>query len=378
MAQPRPHQAYLHRPYQATDEASLVFQEPPNDSVLWTILNQLARVADKGRALFPPPLNNQNRLWAEFGNFIRQANAYWDGAVRISGSSSGLVYYYAFLNLAKAELMMANSAQIYQARIGHGLSYNPTLNPGLRSDYVTVQPGVFKLLYEHRTGIQLPVGTRLGVTRLLGNVPELGFELAESGLASARVIPAFRTILADATHAWNALYFIKAGFLAEERQPAAIHVRKSYREVDRIDMDSLRRVFGISTRAPNMGVMYEQKVAFTDAGSPDIVRAMRQLSSDLRPYSSGPGFSAHDFWLSPSLMKSRALPMPPDLARYALIFYVSSLVRYRPSALDPVRHPDVAWLIDSFVSQSPQLALLDSTSQMSERSICYDLSGYRS
>jgi hypothetical protein len=51
--------------------------------------------------------------------------------------------------------------------------------------------------------------------------------------------------------------------------------------------------------------------------------------------------------------------MPPALARYALAFYASSLVRYRPSMFDTQVSPDQAYLFDSFARESAVPMLLD-------------------
>jgi hypothetical protein len=70
-----------------------------------------------------------------------------------------------------------------------------------------------------------------------------------------------------------------------------------------------------------------------------------------------PTIEAYDVLLCPSLFKSRMLPMPASLARYALMFYVSSLVRYKPSQLDPQTHARQAWILDSFTDLAAPLLI---------------------
>ena len=50
----------------------------------------------------------------------------------------------------------------------------------------------------------------------------------------------------------------------------------------------------------------------------------------------------------------------PKLARevYALMLYVSSLVRYRPTHLDPQVNGHQAWLLDAFTQQA-EIPLLE-------------------
>jgi len=379
MAPLRPYSKFFNTRYQETSKRALVLIDEPAESQLWVRLNHLARTPSKGRPLFPPPLPNQNRLWIEFGNYIRQAAAYWNGARKIDGSSAGLVYYYSLLNLAKAELLIANPGLIYGTKINHGLSFSHTDSKGPRSDRLTVQRGVFPSLYEHRTGRALPQGTQLSVKSIMGNVPEIGLEFEESGLGSQGTKLGFGAVLADPAQAWNVVYFLgEPIFPAKIREPAQRHFLRSFREVDRPSAGhALREMFGLSTRNPNRGTLYELKSTFSDQGKPDLMAAERNLATAIKPYGSGPGFYTCDFMLSPSLLKSHALPMPPSLARYALMFYVSSLVRYRPSALDPIRHPEISWLIDLFVTESPLTFLLDAVIQITGQSICYDRTYFR-
>jgi hypothetical protein len=44
--------------------------------------------------------------------------------------------------------------------------------------------------------------------------------------------------------------------------------------------------------------------------------------------------------------------MPASLARYAIMYYVSSLVRYKPSALDRSLRGTQAWLLDAFTYEA--------------------------
>jgi hypothetical protein len=47
------------------------------------------------------------------------------------------------------------------------------------------------------------------------------------------------------------------------------------------------------------------------------------------------------------------LPMTPAVARYVVMFYLSSVVRYKPSILSRNLYPDYAWLLESFVNLAP-------------------------
>jgi len=51
------------------------------------------------------------------------------------------------------------------------------------------------------------------------------------------------------------------------------------------------------------------------------------------------------------------IPMNEVLAIYAVMFYLSSLVRYRPNYLEALLNHKPAWLIENFVNSTPELFL---------------------
>ena len=75
--------------------------------------------------------------------------------------------------------------------------------------------------------------------------------------------------------------------------------------------------------------------------------------------------------MSPSLLRSRWLPIPPSLARYVLMFYLSSLVRYAPTKLDPRRQPDQAWLFDAFAGESHIPLLVNALNGMADDPVLF-------
>ena len=55
---------------------------------------------------------------------------------------------------------------------------------------------------------------------------------------------------------------------------------------------------------------------------------------------------------APSRLKTKFDALPPDLARYAAIFYLSSLVRYKPSRLDDSGRSEARWILESFSAEA--------------------------
>ena len=66
-----------------------------------------------------------------------------------------------------------------------------------------------------------------------------------------------------------------------------------------------------------------------------------------------------DAYLTPSLYKGTYLPMPASLARYAIMFYASSLVRYRSAMLDAQFVPEQSFLFDAIARECALPILAD-------------------
>ena len=379
------HQWIVTPPWPPPPLVSYPFSEPMAASNVWLQLDRIRLVQNEGRALFPGPLANQNQLWREASNFVRQARAYWEGAQSTEGSSASLLYYYAFLNLAKAELLITDTAHVDGVRIGHGLSYNPTNAQSISGDSLRVVDGVFPRLYRKRTGLTLPNGTQLSVTRLMALIPEISLELEQSNLGTPTTEVGYHAIPSDGTSAWVLIAAYGHRFLSDSRHAATRHIARHF---DQFEVDSeptfsdWRKIFALSTRLATSLKLLQSKATFSltapdGSSQPDRQAAalhLRNVAPNLVEESLN--FPA-DCLFSPGLYKSRLLPMPSSLARYALIFYASSLVRYKPSALDPVRQGEAAWLLDSLTRETPLRLLANAAGGLLGRSLIFEPNAYR-
>jgi hypothetical protein len=94
------------------------------------------------------------------------------------------------------------------------------------------------------------------------------------------------------------------------------------------------------------------------------VRSILNDISDIYTLSSDTEFDAH---MTPYLYKTKKVVMPPSLARYAVTYYASSLVRYRPTAFDADRSPEQAYLFDAVARECAVPMLIDTLGQLEGR-----------
>lgn len=348
--------------------------------MIWGTLASYGQVPEIGRPLFSAPRALQTKLWREFGNYVRQAKAYWEAADGTRGSSSALLYYYALHNLAKAELLISHPADVFQKKLHHGLVWNPGLGRGIGGDRVSVVGGAFPMLYEARTGRTLPKNSRLEVRRLLLQVPEIGLEVSAAGFGSSKATGVYHSMVGDADRAWVLVAAGYPGALADVRHVTSRTWARYFEPIDSELMPDWRRVFGLSARTAFSKLwLWQSKQTFSipGAGGPDFGAAAEHLRSVMRPYVADAVDQPFDALIAPSLLASRDVPMPPGLARYALMFYASSLVRYRPSSLDPIREAASAWVFETFTKLAPLALLSDAVAGIDRKPQVYERLGFK-
>lgn len=332
------------------------FEEPPTLDLIWKWMALPANDPSQGRDLFSGTLAQRNALWREFRNYVRQARAYDDASRGVHGSSAALLLYYSLLNLAKAELLTHSPASILGQPIRHGLLFKRGTGDSIAGDAVEVTAGVFPLLYEKRTGTPLPLGTRIPVKRLLTQIPEIGWEVGRCQFGPCKVANLLHAAVWDAESVWALIAVARLNTVTENAVSARIFDLafqpiahpSDWRGIFAVTKRYIGSGFeifqsrGVLPRRDPGGLVWSDEYGSVAGNTWNHLRAIIDFSVD----------ASYDALLCPSLYSSRLLPMPASLARYALMFYVSSLVRYAPSKLDPSTQANQAWLLDSFTHES--------------------------
>jgi hypothetical protein len=211
-----------------------------------------------------------------------------------------------------------------------------------------VDEGVFRFLYEHRVGRPIPFGTKLPIARLLSRVPELESQLVATKMATSKVVGAWLAVASDATSTWSWLAVT---------DPTSVLTPRATRELNRIyhtvdDPPDWRAKFSASPRWSGGVQFFESNATFPHVGlgTPTWVKSVGDAIADawrLYPLVDNTPTHAFDAWFAAPPFESKDIPLPVSLARYALTFYGSCLVRYRPSMVDPVRAPEQAYMFDA-------------------------------
>lgn len=352
----RPFSTFIATPPQTIGREVSVHNDALTTEYVWFRLRQLADVPEQGMALFAGTLAERREKYRYFKAFVHQAQVYWDAAGKTVGSAAALPYYYAILQLAKAELVLTDPKKVIGVPIGHGLSHKNAPGTKIAQDRLEVRGGVFSLLYSKRTGGTWPVATKPKTMSLLSLIPEIGMEMSTMGPTRPASFDGYHAIVNNDVASWSLLLFPSG--LPDDSERVVRKLKRGYDEVAIAELSNWRTVFAVSSRIyGGPARLFQARTFYSDRGKPAVHHALPEPYRWLRDHLSSPGRLRSDLVLSPTINKSQDLTLPLPLIRYAVMFYLSSLVRYQPIKLDPVVEGAQSYLMDSVVHELPPYLL---------------------
>lgn len=341
------------------------------DEEIWLSLHHISEVQELGYELIKRKCTLTDSAlhskWEEFRGYIRQAENFYRGALPLDYKSSPLNYYYSFLNLVKAYLLL-NDNLLHKGLdqkkiIRHGLS--PTRNYSTKQIFlnnsVDVAGGneVFSKFYKAIFDRDLQDGFKFLISELVGYVYEISWQVQRSGSNyKLKSFHGHRALLFDRnrTEAWE--FFDIDGRILKVWDFRKETIFKSvYKQVDP-NKGFMREMFDMDAEQVNRGIFFESihnikidsittyhdlnlnfKKALYDSVSPVLVPM--GYSYDLcAPYSTSPFVS-----------------MNQELAIYITMYFLSDLVRYNPHVIDWISETKDSWILESFVKSAPLMFL---------------------
>lgn len=281
--------------------------------------------------------------------YIQQAHEFYEAAQSAKANTAPLIYYYSFLNLAKA-LCEIRKPGFHKRKecYGHGISWRPNPNflVNLEKEVVSLSyAGVWHALWETLTQstFSTPKGTKLSVKDMFLYCPEVSVEAYRAFGKDSKLISLINPdMLFDSAAKESWIRFsINRQELRQNRLTASNFIntiltsRTGYSEV-RSDQSALRTFESLT---PIKGT--------------DGDKVLKTLHSDVM----GMNLFSHlnrgnkiDY--SIPLQHHLPLRMPQIMVLYSILFWLGSLVRYDPHSLHELRESHHWSLIDGFMSQS--------------------------
>lgn len=330
---------------------------------LWIMLRSYSEVRSRGIKL----LNKYNisgrgalNIWKRFRSYIRQADNYWQAASKTSYKSSSLLYYYSFLNLVKAYLLLENPRLPHNVK--HGLSFNTRVTyTNLQKNTITSVIGrdqIFPLYYQKLFSVNPTV--RYEILSLLNYATDISYQFEDGKFGRRKVFPFIYRIAIDKNRAKSWLLFTLPSIAPLKYYRSVF--RDFFTEFEKVTKlqsvgPSFREMFGFESVEWSVYDFYQSKpgneIDFVNdkilIGS-HIQKLKNVLGSWLTPNYYPDKFSG---FLNFPKNKQDTATMNEELAIYITMFFMSEVVRYRPDFLDEIFESRAAWLLESFVETCP-------------------------
>lgn len=328
------------------------------DDELWIILDYYSEVESVGMDLLKKAgIHNliRKRIFKHFQAYIRQAKTYYISAKTLPARSSGLLYYYCFLNLAKAAIVLKDPS-IAGKFIRHGLTYNISNNSDMSGQLISVQDdGVFKKLYELYFGTPLNI-KRFNIQTLFNYCSDLNYQCDKAKISEKKIARAYFAggMSKIRKTSWGIVGFSDLKEVAKYTKT----MKPFFDLYELIDIPQLvcRDIFKLSAYQRNE-ISFFQSIVERPWLGPDIPNFnadVAQLMTALGKVFQVNYFKEDfDFKIALPYKRNRQERTDELIAIYVIMFYISELVRYKPAYLENLLNRKESWLIESFVKSCP-------------------------
>lgn len=334
---------------------------------LWILLEYLSEVEDIGlRFVTQNGVNKRKirKVYKHFQAYVRQAKNYYYSAKQLHPRSSSLLYYYCFLNLAKAALVIKQPA-IGSHKISHGITCLAKDFSKLKTQSVKVlnDGGIFPKFYEWYFGLSIKPQS-LNIQKLLAYCTDISYQNIVAGNGNCKLLRGYyvhQVNVNQSSHTGWPLIGIASFSLCTPYQKAFKALYDNFEKVE-LPQFSGREYFDIENFELSAYTFFQSKNTFnwhTNQIPPafecrDLVSKTFGSMLQTNYYKSD-----FDYYISLPYSANRQIPMDETVSIYLIMFYLSNLVRYNPSYLEELLSKKEAWIIDSFIRTCP-LALLRS------------------
>lgn len=291
-----------------------------------------------------------------FRAYVRQGRTFYEAAKQLHFRAAALMYYYAFLNLAKARIALTEPLFV-TARVGHGLTER-RFSPGPLSRqavYTTNGSGVFPKFYEMEMRRAIPSGLRLSILTLFAYCSDVKSEFERAYQSLNRLCPSKCRFASHQASRISWPYVAVLGFEKLRPYKKALSDFGKYFEMVQPNRELVHGVFDIRAESHLNYTYFQSRTTYPwiqddviqhGAMTQDVLGACSQL------YEAKIYDDDFDFKLAPPLRLNHQIPFNQPLSIYAAMFYIGSLVRYHPDYLEMLLDSKAAWIIERFVTGS--------------------------
>ena len=316
-------------------------------------LKLFAEVKDLGKELLK--VNGHQATTAAFLGFqayIRQGCTFYEAAEVLHHRASPLNYYYAFLNFAKA-LILLRTPSFQDHNLQHGLTADSISSNTRKQSIIVKHNGVFPLFYRQVMGKHVAPQTKLTLASLFAYCQDIGFEYHALKYGISRPMPCkFIVGMSGATNTAAPVIAI-AGGPTKLTQALRSLLEKTFEQVE-MPASTVRNVFNCLAHEQSAMAFYQGKKDYPVINNTtdlqlivnDVVLALKGAIS-YTPFD-----DEFLFVLNPPITPKRH-EMNETIAIYCSMFALGSLVRYKPHLMEAMLLTKDAWLVERYVKSAP-------------------------
>lgn len=348
----------LEKPKTAAHREALWEYEPrkltivrPLEREIWALLNLLTIrdvCVDLCSLRHPESkLSQLEEVASRVAACIKQASEYAWIAQGCSTRVAPLLHYYSMLNTSKAFIYMQSPRVLEDARnLNHGLvDAHRVKDPrvfSLPKDSVKVDHGIFSSLCMELTQSPVPRGLSLQLCDLLRGCNWIVAEVDQVYGAEPSTASITSSVVTnqERTETWGSVLMSRGqldslGMSLDQLRKRVPDFFNAY-----VQVEGGPKSYRFETGAYPTNTDKEREEALTRLRS--YLRTLNLYRPMKREGSGG--------W---ALYRMSTHTIPQPAAIYAIAFYLSSLVRYQPHALEALLASADAWVIESFLTQCP-------------------------
>lgn len=331
------------------------------DDELWILLEYQSEIEEVGvKFAIQNGVNKRNakKVYKHFQAYIRQAKNYYFSAKQLHPRSAGLLYYYCFLNLAKASLVFKHPT-IAGHKISHGISCLSKDFTKLKTRTVKVlsDGGVFPKLYEWYFGLPIKPQS-LNIQKLLVYCTDISYQNLIAGYGECKLLQGYYVHLVNVNQGNRTGWPLIGIATFNKCASYAKTFRSLYANFEKVELPQFsgREYFDAENLQLSAFTFFQSKQTFNwisdnippSLKSRDLV--LKTFGQLLQPNYYKTNF---DYYISLPYLPTNQIPMDETVAIYLIMFYLSNLVRYNPRYLEELLSKREAWIIDSFIRTCP-------------------------
>lgn len=329
------------------------------DDELWNVLDYYSEIESAGikhMINFGIPKTEARSTYKLFSAHIRQAKNYYYSAKGLPNKSSALLYYYCFLNLAQSIILLKNPS-ITGCKLRHGLKYTKRFSSFSKESVVidSSANNIFPILYECIFNQRVSL-TEINISKALAYCTDMSYQYSITKYGPTKVIPAYYS------HIVNKESQTGWALLALARRGLDFGYKKSFKKFNNsfeqvtLEQRLAKEIFEMNAREMNQFNFYQSRktINWPSANFTPEIDVTMSLRKSLEGIWQPNYFDEKvSFYISLPYSKKNQTPVNEIIASYVVMFYLSSLVRYRPDFLEKIYSKKDMWLIDSFIKFCP-------------------------